>query len=120
MTNFLKTFLNKIEALFHNPKVEAAFNTVAEVLVVAEPIVAEIAELVPATTPAGMIVVKVLAAYAKYAVTPIATITADPASTGAALLQLATTLVAAKVKSPTATNIIQTAVQIAVTASKAA
>ena len=44
--NFILTFLQKIQALFHKPAVEAAFNTVAQVLTIAEPIVAEIAALV--------------------------------------------------------------------------
>lgn len=112
--NFILTFLQKIQALFHKPAVEAAFNTVAQVLTIAEPIVAEIAALVPNQT-----VAEVLSAYAKYAVPVVATITADPTSTGNALLNLATTLVMKTVKNPASTSNVQTAIQIAVTALKA-
>jgi len=112
---FIASFLHKIEALFSKPAVQAAFNTVAQVLVVAEPIVAEIAALVPNKT-----VAEIMAAYEAYGVPVAATIAADPTSTGNALLNLATTLVDQKIKNAAATNIIQTAVQIAVTALKAA
>ncbi len=112
--NFAQTFLQKVVALFHKPAVEAAFNTVAQILVIAEPIVAAIAALTPGGTLA-----EVLAAYAAYGIPVVETIADNPAATGNALLNLATTLVMKTVKTPTSTSIVQTAIQIAVTALKA-
>jgi hypothetical protein len=113
--NFISSFLQKIESIFKKPSVEAAFNTVAQVLVIAEPIVAEIAALVPGGTLA-----EVLAAYVAYGVPVVTTIANNPTATGNAMLNLATTLVMKTVKNPASTNIVQTAIQIAVTALKAA
>jgi hypothetical protein len=113
--NFLTTFLQKIESLFKKPAVQAAFNAVAEVIEVAEPIVADIALLTPNKT-----IAEVVTAYAKYAVPLAATISANPTSVGNALLNLATTVVTQNLKNPVAVNIVNTAVQIAVTAANAA
>lgn len=113
--NFIETFFGKIAALFHSPKVEAAFNSVASLVTIAEPIVADIAALTPNKT-----VQEITAAYAKYAVPVAGEITADPTSTGNALLNLATAVVQKNMGSnPAATSLINTAVQIAVTAGKA-
>jgi hypothetical protein len=117
MSNIFITFFKKIESWFTNPKVEAAFNTVASIIANGgvEAIVADINALVPNKTLA-----QVTAAYQKYGV-PIATqINNDPTSIGNALLNLATTLVQKNIKNPVAVNLIQTAVQTVVTAVKAA
>jgi hypothetical protein len=113
--NILTSFLHKIESLFKKPAVEAAFNTVAEILTIAEPIVAEIAALTPGGTLA-----EVVAAYAKYAVPVVTAIANNPTAIGNALLNLGTSLVMKTVKNPASVPIVQTAVQIAVVALKAA
>lgn len=112
----IKTFFQHIEAEFDNPKVEAAFNESAKIIQSAgvKAIVADIAALTPNRT-----VAEITAAYAKYAVPVSGTITADPASTGSALLNLATALVQKNLKSPAALNLIQTAIQTCVTAFEA-
>jgi len=107
-------FTAKIESLFQSPKVKAAFEAVATAVTEAEPVVAAIGALTPNKT-----VQEVVAAYAKYAVPVSATITADPTSIGNALLNLATTVVNKNLKSPAALSIVNTAVQIAVTAANA-
>lgn len=114
MSNLLVKFIDKIKSIFENPKVEAAFDDVAQIVTVAEPIVADIGALTPNKT-----VQEVVAAYAKYAVPVSATITADPTSVGNALLNLATTVVNKNLKTPAAVSLVNTAVQIAVTAAGA-
>jgi len=114
MSNPISTFLKKVESWFTNPKVEAAFNTVAEIVQVAEPIVADIAALTPNRT-----VAEIEAAYTKYAVSVAGQISSDPTSTGNALLNLATEVVNKNLHTPAAVNLVNTAVQIAVTAAKA-
>lgn len=112
--NFFVKFLHKIESLFTNPKVVAVFDSMAHIVTVAEPIVAQIAALTPNKT-----LQEIVAAYEKFGVTTATTIENNPTALGNALLNLATTVVAKNVPAA-ANNIIQTAVQIAVTASKAA
>lgn len=109
--NLLTKFLQKIASLFENPKVEAAFDDVAQIVTVAEPIVAGIAALTPNKT-----FQEVAAAYAKYAVPFSLVIEATPTALGNALLNLATTLVNKNLKNPAAVSLVNTAVQIAVTA----
>jgi hypothetical protein len=113
----ISSFFGHIETWFHNPKVEAAFNTVASIIQSAgvQTIVQEIGALTPNRT-----VQEITAAYAKYGVPTATLMSADPASTGAALLNLATVLVQKNLKNPAAVNLIQTAIQVCVTATKAA
>lgn len=112
--NIIGEFFAKIGSWFHNPKVEAVFNSLATIVTVAEPIVADIAALTPNKT-----VQEITAAYTKYAVPVSLQITTDPTSTGNALLNLATAVVNKNLKNPAATSLVNTAVQIAVTAAKA-
>lgn len=111
------SFFHHVQSWFHNPKVEAAFNDVAGIIQNAgvQEIVAEIAALTPNRT-----VQEVTGAYAKYAIPISTSIWNDPTSTGAALLNLATILVQKNLKNPVAVNLIQTAIQVCVTATKAA
>lgn len=116
MANIFTSFFAHIASWFHNPKVEAAFNTVAQVLQNGgvQTIVNDIALLTPNKT-----VQEVIAAYNKYGV-PVSTGIADGTVTiGNALLNLATTLVQKNVKNTATVSIIQTAIQLAVTAAKA-
>lgn len=115
--NFIQSFFAHIASWFHNPKVEQAFNEVAGIIQNAgvQTIVEDIAALTPNRTTH-----EIIAAYQKFGVPMAAQITADPASTGAALLNLATVLVKKNVKNTVADNLIQTAIQTVVTATKAA
>ena len=114
MPNFFISFLHKIESLFKNPKVQAAFNTVSQILLVAEPIVADIGQLTSNKTFAS-----VAKAYEKYGIPLAVADTSDPTQIGNLLLNLATTVVNKNLKTPAAQNLVNTAVQIAVTAGKA-
>lgn len=117
MAMSIASFFQHIEMWFKDPKVESAFNTVTSIIQNAgvQQIVADIAALTPNRT-----VQEITAGYKKYAVPISGTITADPASTNAALLNLATVLVQKNLKSPVAVNLVQTAIQTVVTATKAA
>jgi hypothetical protein len=117
MANIFTSFFAHIASWFHNPKVEAAFNTVAEILQNGgvQTIVADIAALTPNKT-----VQEVIAAYNKYGVPISEGIATGVVTPGNALLNLATTLVQKNIKNPPTASIIQTAIQLAVTAAKAA
>lgn len=114
MNRFSK-FLQAIEHVFKSPRVETAFAEVGTLVQIAAPIVQQIAALTPNRT-----VQEVTAAFNKFAVPMAVQLTGDPTQLGNALLNLATTLVQKNVKQAAAVNLIQTAVQIAVTATKAA
>lgn len=111
---WLESFLGKVASWFHKPAVEEAFNTVAKIIPEAEPIVADIAALTPNKT-----VQEIQTAYDKYAVPFSGVVESDPNAVGNALLNLATTVVNKNLKSPAAQNLVNTAVQLAVTAAKA-
>lgn len=118
--NWLTSFISKVSAVFHEPAVTSALDTVARIVLVAQPIVAEIAALTPNRTFA-----QINAAYQKFGVplsqlTTAALITAvDPQSAGNALLNLGIAAVALKLDKPVATNLISSGVSLAVTAMKA-
>jgi hypothetical protein len=118
MNIFEKAF-TALEKVFTSDKAKAALTEAAALAVQAAPIVAAIEALVPST---NRTVQAVEAAYAKYAV-PVATqITNDPTSINNALLNLASTLLAKNLpaqKAGIATSLLNTAVQLAVTAVKA-
>ena len=118
MLNFLKKIISSIAAFFGSDKVKQALEAAASLVTIAAPIVQEIAALTPNRT-----VQEIEAAYAKYAVPFSSTILSNgPDATGNALLNLATGLLRDKLpadKATLATNILQTAVQLAVTAIKA-
>lgn len=111
----ISDFFAKIIAFFHKPAVEAAFSTVAQIVQIAQPIVQEIAALTPNRT-----VQEIATAYAQYGVPLAASISSDPTSAGNALLNLATQVVLKQLGgNSVAVNLVNTAVQIAVTALKA-
>jgi len=111
---FLKSVIQKIVAFFTSGKAEAALNQAAELVPKALPIVQEIAALAPNRTDQ-----EILAVFQKFAVPGAAQYLATPvAQRGYVLLQLASQVLAAEVPG-VATNILNTAVQLAVTGSKA-
>jgi len=110
----IKKIISKIAGFFQSGKAEAALNEAAELVPKALPIVQGIATLAPNRTDQ-----EIAAAFQKYAVPMSSTILATPvAQRGYVLLQLATQVLAQKVPG-TATNILNAAVQLAVTGSKA-
>ena len=112
--NFLKAFFKSILSVFTSGKAEKAFNTVAGIVPVALPIVEAIAGLTPNKSDD-----EILAAFRRFGVPAIAEIQNTPASQrGYLLLDLATKILAGKYPG-VATNILNSAVQIAVTAMKA-
>jgi hypothetical protein len=111
---FVKSVIQKIVAFFASGKAEAALNEAAELVPKALPIVQEIAALAPNRTDQ-----EILAVFQKFAVPGAAQYLATPvAQRGYVLLQLASQVLSAEVPG-VATNILNTAVQLAVTGSKA-
>ena len=112
--NFVKSVIRKIVSFFGSGKAEAALNQAAELVPRALPIVQEIAALAPNRTDQ-----EILAVFQKFAVPGAAQyLAAPPAQRGYVLLQLATQVLAAEVPG-VATHILDTAVQLAVTGSRA-
>ena len=110
----LTAFFHTIVAFFSSGSAEKAFNTVASIVPVALPIVEAIAALTPNRTDD-----EIISAFAKYGVPLVAQVSATPGSQrGYLLLDLATQVLASKYPG-VATNILNTAVQIAVSAMKA-
>ena len=110
----LKSIVQKIVSFFKSGKAEAVLTEAANLVPKALPIVEQIAAMVPNRTDQ-----EILAAFQKYAVPGAAAFLATPlAQRGYVLLHLATEVLANEFPG-TATNILNTAVQIAVTGSKA-
>jgi hypothetical protein len=112
--SFLQKSVQKIVEFFTSAKAEAALNQAAALVPKAMPIVQDLAALAPNKTDQ-----EILAAYQKYAV-PFASqlLTTPVPQRGYLLLQLASQVLAKNVPS-VAGNIIDTAVQLAVTGTKA-
>ena len=111
---FLKSLIQKIAGFFTSGKAEAALTQAAELVPMALPIVQEIAALAPNRTDQ-----EILAVFQKYAVPGAQQYLATPvAQRGYVLLQLATQVLSQEVPG-IATNILNAAVQLAVTGSKA-
>lgn len=109
--------LKKVWSWLDSPKAEAALEQAAQLALEAGPIVAEIAQLAPNSTFA-----EVSAAYTKYGVPFAAQATTDPTQVGNCLLNLATLVLQKNLKpgqAVPAVNLLNTAVQLAVTALKA-
>ena len=110
----LKSIVQKIVMFFKSGKVEAVLTEAADLVPKALPIVEQIATLAPNKTDQ-----EILAAFQKYAVPDAATFLSVPlAQRGYVLLHLATEALAAEFPG-TATNILNAAVQLAVTGMKA-
>jgi hypothetical protein len=116
--NFLKKIIKSIAAFLVSDKAKRALETAASLVTIAAPIVREIAVVTP-----NKRVAEIAQAYAKYGVPFSSTILqSGPDGPGNALLNLATGLLRDRLpadKATLATNIRQTAVQLAVTAIKA-
>ena len=112
--SFLKSIVQKVVFFFSSGKAEAALNQAVALVPKALPIVTAIAAETPNRT-----IQEIETAFQKYAVPFSSTWAATPvASRGYLLLQLATSVLSQEVPG-VATNILNTAVQLAVTGSKA-
>ena len=110
----IKRIIQKIIGFFRSGRAEAVLTRAAELVPKALPIVEELASLIPNRTDR-----EILAAFQKYAVPGAAQFLATPQpQRGYVLLHLATEILAGQFPS-VATNILNTAVQLAVTGSKA-
>jgi hypothetical protein len=112
--NYLKNVIQKIVSFFVSGKAEAALNLAAGLVPKALPIVQEIAALAPNRTDQ-----EIAAAFEKFAIPAAAQYLAAPQGhRGYVLLDLATQVLATEVPG-VATNILNTAIQFAVTSLKA-
>ena len=110
---YLKSLIKKIVMFFQSGRAEAALTSAAELVPIAIPIVQTITALTPNKTDD-----EIAAAFAKYGQTFSSVWLNGPVGQrGALLLQLATQILAAQYPG-VATNILNTAVQLAVTGSK--
>ena len=111
--NFIKSLFAKVLVFFTGGKAEKVFNAVAELVPRAIPIVNAIAAMTPNKTDD-----EIAAAFAKYGQTFHADMLKSGMERGYLLLQLATTVLAEEFPN-LATNVINSAVQLAVTGTKA-
>jgi hypothetical protein len=110
--------LKKLWEIIASPKARNAVAKASSLVSIALPIVDELSTIDPKTARLK----EVADAYRKYGVPMIQIYTQDPTSIGNALLNLATELLRANLppdKAAVPTNILNTAVQLAVTALKA-
>ena len=110
--------LKKLWDIITSPKARNAVEQAASLVGIALPIVDQLSGIDPKTAKLK----EVADAYRKYGVPMIQSYTQDPASIGNALLNLATQLLRVKLpadKADLPTNILNTAIQLAVTALKA-
>jgi len=112
--NFLKTIVRKIVGFFTSDSAEAALTRACELVPKALPIVEDLAAIVPDKT-----IQQIEAAFQKYGV-PLSQqlLATAPSQRGYLLLDLATQVLAVQFPG-TATRILNTAVQLAVTGAKA-
>lgn len=108
---FLTNLFHAIIGIFKSDKAKHDFEVVAALVPKVLPIITTIATLTPTRTDD-----EIVNAFSHFGVPFLAVGVTDP---GAALLQLATTVVAEKVAPGTAKNIIQSAISLAVTGMKA-
>jgi hypothetical protein len=110
--------LKKLWEIIASPKVRNAVEQAASLVNMALPIVEELSTIDPKTAKLR----EVADAYRKYGVPMIQSYTQDPTSIGNALLNLGTQILRSNLpadKAALPTNILNTAVQLAVTALKA-
>lgn len=113
--NHLESFFRWFVGLFTSPKGQAVLSTIANLAQQAEPIVEIIAAATPNKTDD-----EILAAYKQYGVpVMIQLANNNQKAAGAALLDLATTLLQRKVGSGVAWNVLNSAAQLAYSAYKA-
>ena len=110
--------LKKLWEIITSPKARNAVEQAASLVSIALPIVDQLSEIDPQVAKFK----EISDAYRKYGVPLVQSYTQDPALIGNALLNLATQLLRSKLpadKSALPTNILNTAIQLAVTALKA-
>jgi hypothetical protein len=110
--------LENIWKFITSPKAAAAVAEASSLVSIALPIVQELSTLI---VPASSTLAQVDAAYTKYGIPLVEAYAQNPTSIGNALLNLATQLLRAKLppsQANIATNILNTAVQLAVTVVK--
>ncbi len=111
--HWLTSLFHKISWLFDSPKAKAIEAELAAMTQAALPIVQTIAALTPNKT-----VQEIAAVYEHYGVPLAVQIGSDPTSIENALLNVATAVLQKNHASATAVSLLNTAVQLAVTASK--
>ena len=114
--HWLTALFQKIAGVLHGPKAQAVEETLSSLTLAAMPIVAAVSALCPNQT-----VQQISAAYTKYGVPLASQIRADPTSTGNALLNLSTAVLQKNLppaQAAPALSLLNTAVQLAVVASK--
>lgn len=107
--------LKKVWAIITSPKAQQAIAKAASLVDLALPVVQQLSVLSPSTAKVS----EVIALYQKHGVPVVSEYVDNPQSIGNALLNLATEILKRKLPADVATNVIQTAVQLAVTALKA-
>jgi hypothetical protein len=111
--NWLDQLFSKIEGWFSSPKAKAVEQTIANLLPVAVTIVQDINAIAPNKT-----LVEFNAVATKYAVPAISAIAADPNAAGNVALNLATQILEKNHAPGAAVSLLNTVVQLAVTAVK--
>jgi len=117
--NIFSNAIKWLKTFFTSGKAEAALQQAAQLAVKAQPIVLAIEQAVPKT---NRTVNGVISAYTKFGVPFTSQLTTDPAGLRHALLDLGTAILSQELgpeASAIATNVLETAVQLAVTAMKA-
>lgn len=116
--SWFTNLITHVEVAFTSPKAKAALEMVAALAPIAQVVVAEIEVITPNKTLS-----EVSAAYDKFGVPFLSTaVSSDPNAVGNALLNLGTSVLQTKLpadKANAAQHILQTAVQLAVVATKA-
>lgn len=112
---WLHTLFAKVEGFFTSPKAVAVEKTIAELMPAAMEIVTEINTLAPNRTLSEINTIA-----AKYALPTIEALGSDPANAGNTLLNLATSILQKNHAPAEAISTLNTVVQLAVVAAKAA
>ena len=112
--SWLTTIWKDVAGFFESPKAKAVEAEIASLLPVAISVVSEINSLAPNRTLAEINTITT-----KYALPAITSISTDPAATGNVLLNLATSILQKNNAPAAAVSLLNTVVQLAVTAVKA-
>ena len=112
--SWLTTIWKDVAGFFESPKAKAVEAEIASLLPVAISVVSEINSLAPNRTLAEINTIAT-----KYALPAITSISTDPAATGNVLLNLATSILQKNNAPAAAVSLLNTVVQLAVTAVKA-
>ena len=119
--NWLESLIHKIGSFFISKKAKDALQLITQIMIIAEPIVTECLTLVPNTKAVGVLA-QVFQAYDRFGVPLTATIQEGNADqVGQAMFQLACTVVEKNIPKSfgvVATNLIQSGVQLAISAVK--